>query len=321
MGRRRRFMEVYSCQESPENRGNQITMPQSALDTLLPDLETDNKDPLLFQIKNLSINFDNDPSRISHCGVSEFTADEGTVRLPPSLTNSLHIHAGTPTYVQVKKAVLEKATYVKLQPHSTAFFDAFGPNLKQGLEESLIHSFFCITTGDTIEIRGGDDGEKRFLVNVVETKPGSAVSLVDTDCEVDFDTPLDYKEPEKVKVVAKEIDAERDRQVKFVPFSGSSRRLLSSSGDEPVAKKVRRVGGEGDTVSGADGDRQVKFVPFSGSSRRLTSSSGDEPEAKKVRRVGGEGEEIKVKSEISDGKKKVEPCKPFTGRKYTLLTD
>lgn len=38
---------------------------------------------------------------------------------------------------------------------------------------------------------------KKYYIDVVETKPSPAVSIIETDCEVDFAPPLDYKEPEK----------------------------------------------------------------------------------------------------------------------------
>lgn len=39
--------------------------------------------------------------------------------------------------------------------------------------------------------------KKNYYINIIETKPSSAVSIVETDCEADFAAPLDYKEPEK----------------------------------------------------------------------------------------------------------------------------
>ena len=38
---------------------------------------------------------------------------------------------------------------------------------------------------------------KRYYIDVVEAKPGRAISIIDTDCEVDFAPPLDYVEPER----------------------------------------------------------------------------------------------------------------------------
>lgn len=35
---------------------------------------------------------------------------------------------------------------------------------------------------------------KKYYIDIIETKPASAVSIIETDCEVDFAPPLDYKE-------------------------------------------------------------------------------------------------------------------------------
>jgi len=35
-----------------------------------------------------------------------------------------------------------------------------------------------------------------MIKNIVETKPSNGISIIETDCEVDFAPPLDYKEPE-----------------------------------------------------------------------------------------------------------------------------
>ena len=40
---------------------------------------------------------------------------------------------------------------------------------------------------------------KNYYIDIVETKPSNAISIIETDCEVDFAPPLDYKEPEPVK--------------------------------------------------------------------------------------------------------------------------
>ena len=40
----------------------------------------------------------------------------------------------------------------------------------------------------------------KFYLNVLETGPSDAISIFETDCEVDFAPPLDYQEPERVPV-------------------------------------------------------------------------------------------------------------------------
>nr|XP_048328515.1 ubiquitin fusion degradation protein 1 homolog [Ziziphus jujuba var. spinosa] len=75
---------------------------------------------------------------------------------------------------------------------------------------------------------------KKFYIDVLETKTAAAIRVNDTDCEVDFALPLDYKEPEKVKLADKLIEkasmeaGKKEKQVvvaddeepKFRPFMG-----------------------------------------------------------------------------------------------------
>lgn len=38
---------------------------------------------------------------------------------------------------------------------------------------------------------------RKYYIDIIETKPSNAISIIETDCEVDFAPPLDYKEPER----------------------------------------------------------------------------------------------------------------------------
>ena len=38
---------------------------------------------------------------------------------------------------------------------------------------------------------------KKYYIDIIEAKPSHAISIIETDCEVDFAPPLDYKEPER----------------------------------------------------------------------------------------------------------------------------
>jgi len=49
-----------------------------------------------------------------------------------------------------------------------------------------------LTVGDTFVIHYNN---KKYFIDVVEAKPGDAIGVVDTDCEVDFAPPLDYVDP------------------------------------------------------------------------------------------------------------------------------
>ncbi|CDO99484.1 unnamed protein product [Coffea canephora] len=201
-------------------------MPASALDCLSA-LRIDY--PMMFSIQNTY----DDCVRTSHCGVLEFTAEEGFVFLPQWMMDNLKILEGD--LVLLKDVSLPKGTYVKLQPHTTDFINISDP--KAVLEKAL-KKFACLTTGDTITI---SHNQKKFSIDVVETKPNSAISIIDTDCEEDFAAPLDYIEPEKKgSHVANKIGNSKegkDKQ-KFVAFSGLARRL---DGAVPVGLQTNRA--------------------------------------------------------------------------------
>lgn len=107
-------------------------------------------------------------------------------------------------------------------------------NPKAALEETSSASFFCFTTGDTIMVIYN----KEFQVNIVETKPYNAISIIDTDCDVDFVPHLDNKEPSK-------------EGHKFVPFTGLSRRLDEKTAAELALPDSGSVEKENQTINTA----------------------------------------------------------------------
>lgn len=58
--------------------------------------------------------------------------------------------------------------------------------------ETTLRNFSCLTTGDSIMVAYNN---KQYYIDIIETKPAPAISIIETDCEVDFAPPLDYKEP------------------------------------------------------------------------------------------------------------------------------
>lgn len=191
-------------------------MPPSALDRLA-SLHIEY--PMLFELHNDAT------QRISHCGVLEFVAEEGMIIMPYWMMQNMLLQEGDT--VHVKNATLPKGTYVKLQPHTTDFLDISNP---KAILEKTLRNFSCLTTGDSIMVAYNN---KQYYIDIVETKPASAVSIIETDCEVDFAPPLDYKEPEKPRqqtVPASKAPAQDGNTVvedepKFKPFTGSGKRL------------------------------------------------------------------------------------------------
>lgn len=61
----------------------------------------------------------------THCGVLEFTAEEGTCLLPYWMMQNLFIPEGGD--VTIESVNLRKGTFVKIRPHETAFIDLPNP--------------------------------------------------------------------------------------------------------------------------------------------------------------------------------------------------
>ena len=191
------FVQDYRCfsvaakNRADLERGDKILLPESALRALTRQRVAY---PMLFRLLHREAN------RITHCSVMEFSAEEGVCYMPLWMMEQLGLYDGA--LVNVKNVSLKKATFVKIQPHKTAFTEISNP--KAVLEHKL-RNFSCLTTGDTLSIEY--NGE-RFLIDVLEVKPDGKACIIETDCEVDFAQPLDYKEPKKVfppkKKVAKE---------------------------------------------------------------------------------------------------------------------
>jgi len=153
-------------------KGDKIILPPSVLENL-SNLEVEW--PLMFEISN------SDGSKKSHCGVLEFIADEGCSYIPYWMMQNLNIKEGEKLKFKYKK--LEKGSYVKIQPQSEDFLDI--TNTKAVLESKL-RKFTCLSKSDSIAI---EYNEKIYWLNIIEVKPGNAISIIEADVNVDFISP------------------------------------------------------------------------------------------------------------------------------------
>ena len=185
------FVQVYKAypaktvhKDNIENSNN-IILPQSALNELsrMKDLN-DSNDPVLFRILNIELNIK------THCGVADFTAEEGTCYLPDNMFDRLYLMEGQK--VNIMKVNLKPGTFIKLQPHLTEFTE----NPEHNILEYNLRNYFCVTQGDTISVKCG---EKTYKLDVIECKPEKAIRTLNTNLEIDFCPPKDYKEPPKDK--------------------------------------------------------------------------------------------------------------------------
>lgn len=221
-----RCFPVSFIEKSNAERGDKIFLPPSALNRLA---QLHIEYPMLFRAENKR------SGKYTHCGVLEFIADEGSVYLPYWMMKHLGLQEGE--ILTLTNASLPKGSYVKLQPHSTDFLDISNP---RAVLETTLRGFSCLTVGDTIPIHYND---RVYHINIVESKPADAISVIETDCNVDFAPPLDYVEPSM--------------------GSGTSSATASGPGT------VQQSTDDGKDEEALEGIEEKRFAAFTGSGRRL----------------------------------------------------
>ena len=191
--------------------------------------------PMLFELSNSAV------GKHTHCGVLEFTADEGRCYLPFWMMQGLFIEEGA--LLNVKNVTLPKAKFVKFQAQHVDFIKITNP---RAVLEVTLRKFTCLTKGDVICLPYAN---KKYYLEVTEVKPNDAVSIVEADFSVDFDEPVGYQDSEfgkaeraaKEQKIAEELAKAKAEAVpralqkattevkveepKFIAFSGSGQRI------------------------------------------------------------------------------------------------
>jgi ubiquitin fusion degradation protein 1 len=124
---------------------------------------------------------------LTHCGVLEFTAEEGSCVVPFWMMQNLLIEEGS--ILTVTNVSLPKANFVKFQAQHVDFLEISNP---RAVLEHALRNFSCITKGDVICV---PYNSKNYHFEIKEVKPQDAACIIETDCNVDFDAPVGYKEP------------------------------------------------------------------------------------------------------------------------------
>ncbi|EGC29230.1 hypothetical protein DICPUDRAFT_51398 [Dictyostelium purpureum] len=225
--------------------GGKILLPPSSLNTLS---RLNIQYPMLFEISNPIT------GRTSHCGVLEFTAEEGVCYLPYWMMQNLGLNETD--FIDIKSATLPKGTFVKIQPRTSNFLDISNP--KAVLENSL-RKFATLTKDEEIMI---DYNNNKYYLKVVEIKPANAISIIEADVSVDFAPPMDAKESQNPTPSSSQPAS------KGLTFgSGSSAPKLI-----PGKKK------KDDSDSDSDSDsEEPKFKAFGGSGARLDGKISSSP--------------------------------------------
>ncbi|MED6159945.1 hypothetical protein PIB30_046976 [Stylosanthes scabra] len=186
-----RLLEAVPCQGS----GDKIKLPPSCF-TELSDQGALDKGPMYFQLSLVHSeassgieDIDKENQGTTHSGVLEFTAEEGSVGLPPHVWSNLFSEGTVKSpLVEVRYVWLPKGTYAKLQPERVGFSDL--PNHKAILETSL-RQHATLSQCDILTV---NYGELVYKLRVLELKPSKSVSVLETDIEVDIVDPFTTSE-------------------------------------------------------------------------------------------------------------------------------
>ncbi|KAK4420546.1 Ubiquitin fusion degradation protein 1 [Sesamum alatum] len=172
-----------------EGSGDKIKLPPSCF-TELSEQGAFDKGPLHFSLSvihqeaPLGADSAQEELRKTHGGVLEFTADEGFVALPVHCWSNLFPAATlSSAMVEVRYVWLPKGTYAKLQSVEFGFSDI--PNHKAVLETAL-RQHATLSQGDMLTV---NHGVLTYHLRVLELKPSSSISVLETDIEVDIMGP------------------------------------------------------------------------------------------------------------------------------------
>eukprot|EP00927_Polykrikos_kofoidii_P025057 TRINITY_DN22598_c0_g1_i1.p1 TRINITY_DN22598_c0_g1~~TRINITY_DN22598_c0_g1_i1.p1 ORF type:complete len:716 (+),score=173.18 TRINITY_DN22598_c0_g1_i1:109-2148(+) len=159
----------------------------------------------------------------THAGVAEFTAEEGTVGVPPRVALCLTKGAGIETLgavslVEIRFVRLPRSSKsrVKLQPRGEGFHaqgrEAVRVDLEKVMQEAL-RGHIALTEGDWLPIR--HDGTTIELV-VKELDPEPQLALLDTDLTVEVlpseQTEAELKAEEERQALAEAAVREAERR-------------------------------------------------------------------------------------------------------------
>jgi len=211
--------------------GNKVLLPVSALDQLA---NMNVQYPMMFRVTNTATR------RSSHCSVLEFTAPEGEIFMPLSMMHNLGLDVVNHGYVRLENVSLPKGTFAQFQAHKMDFVTDL-PDHRIILERTL-RDYACLTKGDVIEIRFGG---KCYDLDVVELRPANAVSIIETDLNVDFCEPKDHEEYETQKRLAKKEEkpqAQEDSSDDDDDFADVKPRTFVEANESAKSISAPRVG-------------------------------------------------------------------------------
>jgi ubiquitin fusion degradation protein 1 len=164
--------------------------------------------------------------------------------------------------LQVKSTDLPPGRFIKIQPQSTSFLDISDP---KAVLENAFRNFSCLTKGDVFTFAYND---QVYEMAVLDTKPQNdknAISVLETDLEVDFAPPVGYEEPTRTSGTS------TPRSAAAAPLGG----LVHSHGSMAQAINYAAIAPE--STDAANGAKAVSSNFLAGGHRLNAKKSSKTP--------------------------------------------
>ena len=202
------------CFMRMETNSDKIILPVSILEMLI-SMEV--QYPLTFEIVT--------NQKKTHCGVLEFTSDEGTCLIPQWIMNNLELKEGQ--HIYIRNVALTHATFIKFKP-CLSFLKISDP---RAVLEYILRSFSCVTIGDKLQF---DYNFKTYYLDVIEVLPKKACCIIDSDIEVEFEEP-----ESKEYLDSATLDSEDKLSMPVMPAVMSS--VVSSEKESNDSKQSKKT--------------------------------------------------------------------------------
>jgi len=240
------------------DNGGKVILPNSAMDELA---HLNIVWPMMFRLTSASVS--------THCGVLEFSAQEGHIYIPYWMMQHLRVKPGA--IITVRNVSLPKGTFVKLRPQTKDFIEDIS-NPRPVLEAKL-RNFSCLTKGDTVIIGYND---KHYCIDIMEVRSARggepAVCIIDTDVEVDFERPADMPESPR------EVRSPKEPTSSLVPAADTH--LTFNNAHMNRQKKKEEEG------AAAPAEEGPKFTPFTGAGRTVSGKPPGSPASAPAKPTG-----------------------------------
>jgi len=239
----------------PKNNLGKIIISSYILEQILSS-DQENEDiigdePLMFKITSLN-------GKSVYVGMHDSIIDQKCY-CHYRILQELFIEENSEITLEVVK--LPKGTKVKIQPSNKDFLEI--EDFKSVLELNLVQNYNVISKGSNITI---EHQSKLYDLQIIELEPQDAVSLFNTDIEVEFMPPADYyTDTHAINDIYRILKSNPDNLEELYEVINKSGRKIKFKKEQNNFQVNTKYKSNSDSLS-------QEFQPFSGKGNKLGGS-------------------------------------------------